>query len=106
LLPFSTAQADRNTAVQTQALWKWSEAGAGSSQGVKSTVTARILRFVALPGTALWAVPISKGMKVWESSALNAKSPLQAEPHHAEEILAWSSRPWQPPCAGQNVGPG
>lgn len=36
-----------------KAFWKWSEPRARSSQGVKSTVTARILRFVILPVTAL-----------------------------------------------------
>lgn len=34
-------------------LWKWPGPGAGASQGVKSTVTARILRFVILPVTVL-----------------------------------------------------
>lgn len=89
-----------------KALWKWCEPGAGSSQGVKSTLTARILRFVILPVTALQGVPISKATKVGQSSVLNAKSPFQAELHHPEGILVLSSKPWQPPSAMQASGPG
>lgn len=57
-----------------KALWKWPEPGAEASQGVKSTVTARILRFVTLPVTALKGVHIPEGMKSWERLVLNAKS--------------------------------
>lgn len=89
-----------------KALWKWCEPGAGSSQGVKSTLTARILRFVILPVTALQGVPISKATKVGQSSMLNAKSPFQAELHHPEGILVLSSKRWQPPSAAQASGPG
>lgn len=83
-----------------KALWKWSAPGAGSSQGVKSTVTARVLRFVVLPVAALQGVPISDGMKVWESSVLNAKSPFQAELHHPEGIPCPEQQTWQPSSAG------
>lgn len=89
-----------------RALWKWSEPRAGASQGVKSTVTARILRFVIVPVTALQGVPISRGMKVWESSVLNAKSLFQAELHHPEGTLVLSCKPWQAPSAARALGPG
>lgn len=83
-----------------KALWKWPEPGAEASQGVKSTVTARILRFVILPVTALKGVHIPKGMKLWERLVLNAKTNSgRASPWWGD--LGLGSRAWQSPAAMQ-----
>lgn len=89
-----------------KALWKWPEPGAGASQGVKSTVTGRILRFVILPVTALKGVHIPEGMKLWERLVLNAKSPFRQSFTMVRGSLAGAADPGSLHQTVQASGPG